>query len=64
MPPILLAITIPIELRMELLTAVISGDRVLEVRVFAGEFLSVREEQVLTDGLCRLMNRADTAWKK
>lgn len=49
---------------MELLTAVISGDRVLEVRVFAGEFLSVREEQIMTDGLCRLMNRADTAWKK
>ena len=49
---------------MELVTAVISGDRILEVRVFAGEFLAVREEQELTRGLCRLMNRADVPWKR
>ena len=49
---------------MELVTAAISGDRALEVRIFAGEFLTVREEQALTRGLCRLMNRADQSWKR
>lgn len=49
---------------MELITAVISGDRALEVRIFAGEFLTVQEEQALTRGLCQLLNRADQSWKR
>ena len=49
---------------MELVTAVISGDRSLELRLFAGEFLSVQEELTLTHGLCQLMNRAESSWKR
>ena len=49
---------------LELLTSVISGNRSLEIRVFAEEFLSVQEEQILTRGLCRLMNRAYATWKR
>ena len=46
------------------MTAVISGDRSLELRVFAGEFLAVDEEQRLTRGLCRLMDRASASWRQ
>lgn len=48
---------------MELITAVISGDRALEVRVFADKSLSTQEDLVLTHGLCCLVNRAECRWK-
>ena len=48
---------------MELVTAVISGDRSLEVRVFATKSLAVQEDLVLTHGLCCLVNRAELRWK-
>ena len=49
---------------MELLTAVISGDRAFQVRVFAGEFLEVSEEQQLTQRLCKLVNRHQASWHR
>ena len=49
---------------MELLTAVISGDRTFQVRVFAGEFLTVTEEVQLTSRLCNLVDRFGDQWAR
>ena len=49
---------------MELITAVISGDRTFQIRVFAGEFLTVAEETQLTARLCKLVDRFGDEWSK
>ena len=43
--------------QMEIITAVLSGDRCLEVRLFANATVSVRLEQKLTRRLCQVMDR-------
>ena len=47
-----------------LITAVLTGDRTLELRVFGMEYLTVREENRLTDCLCRLVSRYRTPWRR
>ena len=49
---------------MELVTAVISGDRNFELRVFMEGLMSVDHEQVLTRRLCRLVNIFHEDWKR
>ena len=49
---------------MELVTAVITGDRAFQIRVFAEEFLSLQEEQKLTSRLCRLTNLFGATWAR
>ena len=51
---------------MELLTAVLSGPRTLELRVFAGgDFdLSPTFEQRLTKRLCHLMDKHSELWRQ
>lgn len=50
---------------MELLTAVLSGDRCLELRVFGSvDYLQVCQEQNLTRRLCLLMDRYCADWKR
>ena len=50
--------------RMELLTAVLSGDRCLELRAFGDMDLSHSDEMCLTAGLCKLMDRNSKNWKR
>ena len=47
---------------MELLTAVLSGARTLELRVFTEADLPPACEQRLTKRLCRLVDRFDQSW--
>ena len=49
---------------MELVTAVLSGDRCLELRLFSPDDVPVREEQKLTKRLCRLMDRFCLKWRR
>lgn len=49
---------------MELLTAVLAGDRCLELRVFGDVDLSHSDEMCLTAGLCKLMDRNSEDWKR
>ena len=50
---------------MELLTAVLSGSRTLEVRVFSDfDYLTVEEEQSLTARLCLLTDRYSEQWRQ
>ena len=49
---------------MELATAVLSGDRCLELRWFSSDSLSVSKEKRLTSKLCGLMNRYSRKWRK
>ena len=50
--------------KMELLTAVISGDRCFELRVFLQEEFSVANEITLTRRLCRLVDACQEEWKR
>lgn len=52
------------QIEMELITAVISGDRTLEARILASKDLTVAKEQRVTSGLCRIMDQADKLWKR
>ena len=45
------------------MTAVISGDRTLEARVFSTQAISVGAEKKLTAQICRLMNQWQLQWK-
>ena len=49
---------------MEMLTAVIAGDRSFELRVFLEGTMSSEHEIVLTRRLCRLMNVFQDDWKR
>ena len=49
---------------MDLVTAVLSGNRDLEIRIFSTKIIVVKDEQVLTRGLCRLMDRHSTIWRR
>ena len=50
---------------MEMLTAVLAGERNLELRVFAEEdHLTVVEEKKLTARLCRLMDNQASTWRR
>ena len=42
---------------MEIITAVLSGDRCLEIRLFTHVAVSIKTEQKLTRRLCRIMDR-------
>ena len=43
-------------------TAVLSGDHTKEIRIFSIMDISVQEEIVLTQQLCRLMNKYQAHW--
>ena len=49
---------------MEMVTAVLSGGRDLEIRVFADIEMSLSNEQMLTQKLCKLMDRHANLWRK
>lgn len=49
---------------MDIVTAVLSGDRSLELRVFADEIVSLASEQLLTKRLCKLMDRHKGVWQR
>ena len=46
------------------MTAVISGDRCLELRVFMQEEFSIADEITLNKRLCRLVNVFQDDWKR
>ena len=56
------AIKIILHFQMELLTAVLSGARTLELRVFTEADLPVADEKRLNKRLCRLVDRFDQSW--
>ena len=43
-------------------TAVLSGDHTKELRIFSLEDLTVQQEILLTQQLCRLMNKYQEHW--
>ena len=47
---------------MELLTAVLAGDRTLEFRVFTEEEVSMQLEEKLTARLCSHMDHFQSRW--
>ena len=50
---------------MEMLTAVLAGERNLELRVFAeDDHLTIVEEKRLTSCLCRLMDGQASVWRR
>lgn len=46
----------------EIITAVIAGDKSLELRVLSPAEITVSEEQRLTTRLCKLMDRYQRKW--
>ena len=48
----------------DILTAVISGDKTFQLRVFSPVGISVAEEVLLTARLCKLMDRYQRQWEK
>ena len=48
----------------ELLTAVLAGDRTMEVRIFGTEDITEEDEKELTGKLCRLMSANKSYWKR
>ena len=48
----------------ELLTAVLAGDRTLELRLFGLKEMDEVQESRLTASLCRLMTRNQKTWKR
>ena len=47
---------------MELLTAILAGDRTLELRIFVDQEITDDLEERLTARLCRLMDNKQTEW--
>ena len=47
-----------------LITAVLAGDRTLELRIFGMKEITDEEETELTASLCRLMTRNKKAWSR
>ena len=47
---------------MELFTAVLSGDRTLELRIFYDNIVDEEKEAVITRRLCQLMDREQANW--
>ena len=50
--------------KFEMITAVLSGSRQLELRVFCDGAVSVAAEQALTSQLCSSMNKKEEQWKR
>jgi len=48
--------------QFELITAVLSGDNTLQLRVFSPAAVSVTDEVSLTARLCKLMDRYQHLW--
>ena len=48
----------------DLITAVLAGSNTLELRLFAPEEILDVQEQVLTDRLCRSMDRFHDEWRR
>ena len=49
---------------VEIITAILSGDRTLELRVFGLTELDETQETRLTASLCKLMTRNQRSWKR
>ena len=49
---------------MELVTAVLSGSRNLELRVFSENELDITTEQSLTRRICRLVDSYEVDWRR
>ena len=49
---------------MEIVTAVLSGNRCLELRVFATVEVALKLEQSLTRRLCMLIDRHGMLWRR
>ena len=49
---------------MELLTAILSGERNFEMRIFVDMDIPIGRERVLTRRCCNMMNRYANLWRR
>ena len=48
----------------DIITAILAGDKTMELRVFSPVGIAVSEEILLTARLCRLMDRYQLQWER
>ena len=58
-----LLVVLKLHIDMELVTAVLSGTRTLEIRIFSTIDVSMGTEKTITRRLCRAMDLFDSKWQ-